>query len=193
MYFDASSQIQSPGLPTPSATSTGPRSTATGSTHTTALSSQELTRLSRYTSFTKPPQSALPRRLRRVLTHWTPGTDPSTYDWQSATRSIEYGIDEAEHEEMTEKERKRFQRAAERHLRRQRREAEESQRQQLLNSQAPEIFSTSQPLFQPKAESQREYESQGAGSSQMQGMPASQILPGRLGGRPPIKKRKYGF
>jgi RNA polymerase I-specific transcription initiation factor RRN6 len=193
IYFDASSQIQSPGLPTPSATSSGPRSTVTGSTHTSALSSQELTRLSRYTSFTKPAPSALPRRLRRVLTHWTPGTDPSTYDWQSATRSIANGIDEAEDEEMTEKERKRLQRATERHLRRQRREAEESQRQQLLNSQAPEIFSTSQPLSRPKAESQREYESQLAGSSQMQGMPASQILPGRHGGRPPIKKRKYGF
>jgi RNA polymerase I-specific transcription initiation factor RRN6 len=193
VYFDASSQIQSPGLPTPSATSTGPRSTATVSTQTSALSSQELIRLSRYTSFTRPPASSLPRRLRRVLTHWTPGTDPSTYDWQLATRSIAYGDDEIAEEEMTEKERKRLQRATERHLRRQRREAEESQRQQLLNSQAPEIFSTSQPLFRPKAESQREYETQVAGSSQMQGMPASQILPGRHGGRAPIKKRKYGF
>lgn len=194
VYYDASSQRQTPALPTP--TASAPASTVTESSHPSSFAAPETARLSRYTTFTaKTAPPVLPRRLKRVLAHWKLGTDPSTYDWLATSRQHSQWEDEAEDEGMTEKERRRMQRRTERYVRRQRREAEESQQQQALSSQAPDIISASQPQQRTtRAESQR-----AAGSSQQnletsQLPVASQVLPGKHGGRPPPKKkRKSGF
>lgn len=195
LYFDASSQVGSSRLPTPS-------DSASMSIPTSANSA--IARLSRYTAFTgKPSPPSLPRRLNRVLAHWTIGADPASYDWTLASQHISRrDEEEAEGEELTEKERARLQRRTERYVRRQRREAEETQRMQLLSSQAPEIVSGSQPgqlvraasqLGVSGGESQSQSQSQSQGRSKPQAV-ASQVLPGRHGGRPPKKKkRKSGF
>lgn len=193
-YLDSSSQLQSQQslLPTPSPSATP--SVTTGSSHPSTFAAPEITRLSRYTTFSKPAPSALPRSLTNILSHWTLGADPANYDWLSTSRRIAQREDETD-EAMTEKERARMQRRAERHMRRQRREAAASQAAQLASSQAPEIVSASQPLQVPvgKTESQPYGV---AGSSQSLGLsqlPASQVVPGRFGGRPAKKKRKQGF
>ena len=190
LYFEASSQPGSSRLPTPS---------NSASTAVATASNSAVTRLSRYTTFTgKPSPPPLPRRLNRVLAHWTTSADPSTYDWTSASRlfSRRDADEEAECEELTEKERARLQRRTERHLRRQRREAEETQRMQLLSNQAPEIVSGSQPGRLVRATSRLGVsggENQSQSQSQGQQAVTSQVLPGRHGGRPPKKKRKSGF
>ena len=185
VYFDASSQPRSPSA-APSA--------ITGSSHPSTFIAPEISHLSRYTTFTaKSTPPPLPRRLRRVLSHWTPGTDPAAYDWRGTYRHLsQRDEDDAEGEEMTEKERRRLQRRTERHVKRQRKEAEESQRLQALSSQAPEIVSASQAAQVTRGNSQTPGLVE---SSQPQGPAmASQILPGRQGGRPPArKKRKSGF
>jgi hypothetical protein len=89
-----------------------------------------------------------------------------------------------------------MQRRTERYVRRQRREAEETARLQLLSSQAPEIVVGSQPGRLVRALSQ--HAAGGADSqsqSQSQGrLVASQVLTGPHGGRKPAKKkRKSGF
>ncbi|KAK5168281.1 uncharacterized protein LTR77_006850 [Saxophila tyrrhenica] len=192
-------ELQPPPLPTPSASTSAPQSSATGTSYSTAQTSQSLARLSRYTAFTNATTTpTLPRRLNRVLTHWNLGDNPSTYDWRTTSHTISQNENAGlSNEDMTERERQRVQRRAERNLRRQRREAEESQKQQALSSQAPYVVSASQPRAAAQAMSQGTQRvkvgSQSQGMSQEQ-MVASQVLPGRHGGRGPArKKRKSGF
>ncbi|KAI6794107.1 hypothetical protein KC363_g5020 [Hortaea werneckii] len=192
--YDSSSQVQHSQrsiLPTPSPSATPSVTTASSGT---SIFASEVSRLARITSFSKPAPSALPRSLRNVLAHWPPDEDPDEYDWVKTSRRIRHA-DEAFEDEagMTEKERLRLQRRAERHIRRQRKEAAASQAAQIASSQAPEIAISAS---QPRAE---KVESQPVGlaaSSQIQdrGVPsASQMVPGRFGGRPAKKKRKQGF
>ncbi|KXT01531.1 hypothetical protein AC578_4543 [Pseudocercospora eumusae] len=181
--------------PTPSPTATP--SVTTASSHYSSLAAPELYRLGKYINFSKPSPMVLPKPLTKVLSHWDVGADPNDYDWLSTSKDItRQEEEEGQNEEMTEKERQRARRRAERHIRRQRKEAAASQAQQLASSQAPEILSASQPVAF-KVESQPAH---AAGSSQSQGLGlsasniASQVVPGRFGGRPPPKKkRKSGF
>lgn len=195
--------------PTPSGPSTLPTPSATSSTITTSssllkTSSPELSRLSHYTSFSKPPPTSLPSSLQKVLSHWQLGADPSNYNWHTTTTTSHQP--DSETEEMSTKERERVQRRAQRYIKRQRREAEESERLRVRNTQAPEIFSASQPSVRGRemesqptdfglvaGSSQSQSQSQGDGVSRR--FPASQVLPGRFGGRgpPARKKRKSGF
>ncbi|CAK3892251.1 Hypothetical predicted protein [Lecanosticta acicola] len=186
---------QPSALPTPSPTGTPSLTTASG--HSSSFAAPELHRLSRYTSFANPAPTVLPRGLRNVLSHWEVGEDPSKYEWVSTSKKLAQKDDEAD-EGTTEKERMRSLRRAERHLRRQRKEAAASQAQQLASSQATEIVTASQP---PTMKTDNP-PSAIAGSSQTQttqgpsqiAIAASQIVPGRFGGRPPPKKkRKQGF
>jgi RNA polymerase I-specific transcription initiation factor RRN6 len=181
----ASSQpFPSSALPTPSQTNTPSQtpSITTASTHTTLFSAPEPHRLSKFTTFTKPPPPALPRSLANILSHWTPGENLETYDWMSTARVLAQQ-DEDANEEMTETERRRAQRRAERHLKRQRKEAAASQAREVASSQAPAIFSQpprgveSQPLSgMPPASSQFTAVG-GTGVT-------SQVEAGRFGGRP---------
>ena len=193
--YDASGRLQTPALPTPSASA----STITGSSHLSSFAAPEVARLSKYTTFSEEAPPALPRALNKVLSHWAVGIDPAEYDWQSTARQVSRRGEEADDDDMTEKERRQMQRRTERYIRRQRSEAEESQRQQMLSSQAPEIVSASQPAQRQGLRRAESQVSAGAavGSSQSYGlsqMVASQVVPGPHGGRrPPRKKRKSGF
>lgn len=199
-------------LPTPSPT--GTPSVTTASSRATTFSSAEVSNLMKFTTFTKPTPSALPRNLTKLLAHWTPGTDPEAYDWITTSRSISQRTREEEADsQLTEKQRARAHRKAERYIRRQRKEAEASQMQMMASSQMPElVVSASQPLPPPSA---RKPAAAAAAFSQPQGRPGpappafggvlnssqhmgpgavSQAVPGRFGGRPPVKKkRKQGF
>jgi RNA polymerase I-specific transcription initiation factor RRN6 len=214
LYNPYASQLQSQSqsvLPTPSPT--GTPSVTTASSRATTFSSAEVSNLMKFTTFTKPTPSALPRNLTKLLAHWTPGTDPEAYDWITTSRSISQRTREEEADsQLTEKQRARAHRKAERYIRRQRKEAEASQMQMMASSQMPElVVSASQPLPPPSARkpataavfSQPQGRSGMAppafggvlNSSQHMGPgAASQAVPGRFGGRPPVKKkRKQGF
>ncbi|KAK5734865.1 hypothetical protein LTR17_008637 [Elasticomyces elasticus] len=178
-------------LPTPSPTATP--SVTTGSSHVSTFTAPEITRLSQYTTFSRPAPPALPRSLAKVLDHWHIGADPADYDWRATSRRVAEHEVEAD-EQMTEKDQERVRRRAEKHLRRQRREAAASEAARVATSQALEIVSASQPQHVPRVESQP---TGAVDSSQSQGLgigAASQVVPGRFGGRPPPKKkRKQGF
>ena len=193
VYFDASSQPQSPSKSRRSPSVTP--SVATGSSFPSTFTAPPISRLSHYTNFSGnlalPP---LPRRLNRVLAHWVPGADPASYEWLTASRHFsQRDEEEAEGEGMTEKERSRMERRTQRYVRRQRREAEASQRQQMLSSQAPEIVTASQPAPVSRANSQPAALGGDSQSQEVSQPMASQVLPGRHGGRPARKKRKSGF
>ncbi|KAK1043197.1 hypothetical protein LTS16_008257 [Friedmanniomyces endolithicus] len=197
----ASSQMTSQlrALPTPSPSATP--SVTTTTSYSTTSAAPELTRLKRYTAFSKPTAPpTLPRSLANVLAHWQPGSDPAAYDWRATSRHLGEQDVEAD-EQMTEADRARAQRRAARHLRRQRREAVASEAAAVAGSQALEIVRVSQPrvLQGVRGDSQREVGGR-EGSSQDVGVgaggvgSASQVVPGRFGGRPPArKKRKQGF
>ncbi|GAB7361078.1 hypothetical protein MBLNU230_g1116t1 [Neophaeotheca triangularis] len=181
-------------LPTPSPTATPSVTTAS---YPASIVAPEVSRLSRYTTFNGPTPPALPKALNRVLAHWPPGTDPANYDWLSTYRRLEQPSESVD-EDMTEKERARLQRRAERHIRRQRREAKVSEQQHIASSQAPRVApSQSQGLSQkppPMMGSQPAAvlaSSQSVGAGQIPA--ASQVERGKFGGKPPKKKRKQGF
>lgn len=204
-YSQPSQLASQSALPTPSPT--GTPSVTTNSSRTSAFSSAEIARLRKYTTFTKPAPSSS-RSVNKLLSHWTLGSDPESYDWLATSRQINRQTEEEEAEsQLTEKERARLHRKAERHIRRQRKEAAASQQQQLASSQMPElVVSASQPPARPaaaKGYGQATPSRPGAanvggmlGSSQSAATPgaASQAVAGRFGGRPPAKKkRKQGF
>jgi RNA polymerase I-specific transcription initiation factor RRN6 len=179
-------------LPTPSPTATP--SITTISSHPSSFAAPELYRVSKYTSFSRPGPSVLPRPLTKVLSHWKLGADPSDYDWLSTSnRMMKWEETEADND-LTEKERAQMQKRALRHIKRQRKEAAASQAQQLASSQAPAILTASQP---ERASTMGSARNLVIGSSQSNGMgvaAASQVMPGRFGGKPPPrKKRKSGF
>ena len=206
-------QSQSQSLPTPSPTGTPSVTTASSRT---SISSAEISHLKKFTTFTKPIPSTLPRSLTKILNHWTLGSNPEAYDWVATSRTISQQTREEEADsQLTEKQRARAHRKAERHIRRQRKEAQASQVQMLASSQMPElVVSASQPQavgggvrgdigggskFFASAGRQGAPPPSGfggmMGSSQSMGpAAASQAVAGRFGGRPPVKKkRKQGF
>ncbi|KAM3419230.1 hypothetical protein BST61_g5170 [Cercospora zeina] len=187
MEIAESSQFST--LPTPSPTATP--SVITMSTGLSSFAAPEIYRLCRYTTFSKPSPSVLSRPMSRILSHWTIGDCPAEYDWQSVSKHVQRD-DEGEDdvEEMSERDRKRLQRRAERHIKRQRREAEASQAQQMASSQAPEILTASQPVAVAR-DSQPSIASSQPTAARI--AVASQVVPGRFGGRPVKKKRKSGF
>lgn len=185
----ANRSAQYSALPTPSPTATP--SVITMSTGMSSFAAPEIYRLSKYAPITRPSPLILARPMRKVLSHWIEGESPDDYDWRTASKEIQREEENEEAEDMTEKERQRLRRQAERHMRRQRKEAEASQAQQMASSQAPEIMAASQPNIFAQ-------ESQPAPASSQPSLPraaaASQVVPGRFGGRPPPKKkRKSGF
>ncbi|KAK0289387.1 hypothetical protein LTR35_002584 [Friedmanniomyces endolithicus] len=191
--------FQLPTLPTPFPSAT-PSVTITSS-YSTTLAAPELARLKRYISFSRPiAPSTLPHSLANVLAHWLPGSDTAAYDWRTTSRRLGEQDVEAD-EQMTEADRARAQRRAARHLRRQRREAVASEAATMAGSQALEIVRVGQPLGLQgvRGGSQREVggregSSQGLGVGDVGTGAASQVVPGRFGGRPPArKKRKQGF
>nr|POE47563.1 hypothetical protein CFP56_00894 [Quercus suber] len=198
---------QDSGLPTPSLTATPSVTTAPSvSTNqaSTIYTSAEISRLSKYTTFTPKPASThfaspLPRSLGNVLSHWSVGTDPQEYDWVASTHRILMQRYREDEEGMGEKEQMFARKKVERHIKRQRREAEEMERNRVQSSQATMVMSSQLPVRKKVSEGSRSV----ASSGQLRGQRgqdlaiASQVVPGRFGGRPEYtpkkRKRKQGF
>lgn len=211
IYIDASSQLPSQ-TSSRADFSSAPPSQITTSTRSSALLAPRITRMSRYTTFSHPAVP-LPRSMETVLAHWDTSADPNSYDWLATTRHLARRRDAEDEEDLTERDRAKVQRRAERHIRRQRREAAASRAALIASSQAPAIAVASQPAsvhggegVRPLGEALAAQSFSGAlvESSQTTApaavagavMPASQIVPGRFGGRPPPRKkakRKQGF
>ncbi|WPG99130.1 Hypothetical protein R9X50_00194100 [Acrodontium crateriforme] len=211
VYLDASSQLHSQTSSRADFHSAAP-SQITSSTRASALLAPRITRMSRYTTFS---QAAVPlsRSMETVIAHWDTSANPEEYDWLTTTRQLARRRDVEDEEELNERDRAKVQRRAERHIRRQRREAAASQAAMLASSQAPEIAVASQPASVYGGEAGRSLAeipaTQSFGGPWMESsqttapatgtasmFPASQIVPGRFGGRPPPKKkakRKQGF
>ncbi|CZT17093.1 uncharacterized protein RCC_02925 [Ramularia collo-cygni] len=191
--LNSSQTFPSSALPTPSQTP----SITTASSHPSAYAAPELHRLSKYTAFSQTAPPALPRSLNNVLSHWKVGEDIKNYDWMSTSRTLAQQDEEAD-DDMTEADRRRAQRRAEKHMRRQRREAAASQAQLIASSQAPEIYSASQPTMS-RVESQpsgmlasSQFTGRGPGTAA-----TSQVEAGRFGGKLAAtagkKRRRQGF
>lgn len=188
-----SSQYSALPTPSPTATTATP-SVITMSTGMSNFAAPEIYRLSKYAPIIRPSPLVLARPMRKILSHWIEGESPDDYDWRNASKDLQREEENEEAVEMTEKERKRLHRQAERHMRRQRKEAEASQAQQMASSQAPEIMAASQPnVFTTESQSAAPASSQPS-LPRAAAAAASQVVPGRFGGRPPPKKkRKSGF
>lgn len=154
------------------------------------------------------PITLLPS-VSELLSHWQPGTDPSTYDWEATERTIRPDALDEENQELREKERRR----KERRDKRQRRE-DELMRAKTQTSSQPAFLQPTFPRSSPgpilgsmAASSQvpiptssqmpSTLHSQGVrfggfgGFGGMNSMlPQSQVEPGKFGGRPDKKKKK---
>lgn len=151
----------------------------------------------------------LPPSVSELLSHWQPGTDPRTYDWEAAERAIRPDAADEESQEQQEEERKRKERRA----RRQRREDERLWAKTQASSQPAfmqPLFPRSSPgpAFDAMAASSQvpvptssqipsHVRSQGGafggfgGFGGMNSMvPQSQVEPGKFGGRNDKKKKK---
>lgn len=198
------------GFPTPSPTATPSLTTMTSlSSHPSTMASPEYLRLQQYATFSsdKTAPAPLPKRLAKTLAHWSVGGNPGEYDWLSVQKRQEREAEE-EDEDLTPRERARLKKRAERHLRKQRRDTEKAASMNLASSQVPAIFSASQPSSVLRRRAPMALPttpaagaaSQGAlllssprtTQSQPHAFPASQIVPGKFGGRgqPPKKKKK---
>lgn len=182
--------MSSQALPTPSPSATPSLASNSLSSHPSTLVASEYAHLQRLTTFSSDKVAPAPllKSLSNMLAHWKPGGDPDQYDWLAAQRQLDKEA-EFEDEDLTPEERARLKRRAEKHLRRQRRETALAQSQGLLSSQAPGLVSSSQVVpigvSQPLGFARSQV-------TQSQGFefPASQVEPGRFGGRAPAKKRR---
>jgi RNA polymerase I-specific transcription initiation factor RRN6 len=165
-----------------------------------------------------PPQTTITPSVTQLLSHWQPGTDPSTYDWEAIERADRVeNLDETSQQRIEKAHKKK-----ERRERRQQRENEVAQSQPssqpFAKPQLPsQPFMRPQPLSQPAtflkpaafprsspepmlgSSSQMPFSQvplPGTGfDSQSQAVPStlaaqSQVEPGRFGGRPDKKKKK---
>ncbi|KZM24026.1 uncharacterized protein EKO05_0009328 [Ascochyta rabiei] len=146
--------------------------------------------------------------VSELLSHWNPGSDPGSYDWEATEHSLRPEAPDEVSQELREKERKK----RERREKRQRREDELMRAKSQTSSQA--VFA--QPPF-PRSSPGPTFGGMGPSSqvpipsssqtpNQFHGqrgafggfggvhstVPQSQVEPGRFGGRPDKKKKKKG-
>jgi RNA polymerase I-specific transcription initiation factor RRN6 len=154
-------------------------------------------------------QIVLPPSVSELLSHWQPGTDPSTYDWEATERAIRPDADDEETQKQREEERKK----KERRDRRQRREDERLRAKIQASSQSAftqpafprsspgpsfgGMAASSQVPVPTSSQIPSHVHSQGAafggfgGFGGMNSMvPQSQVEPGKFGGQPDKKKKK---
>jgi RNA polymerase I-specific transcription initiation factor RRN6 len=186
-----------PAAPSPSTLST-PNHSSTLSTLSSSIPSRPsnpITRLSQHLKINNPPPE-IRQGVGKVLAHWTPGSDPSTYDWEATTQSLDQ-----EEDEESQQQREKAKRKQERLKKRQRREEEIARGRGGMESQPPyalEQLSMSQIPRRspgPGIGGMGEFDTGkvgGSSQSHSQGMPfiQSQVEPGRHGGRPVKKKKK---
>ncbi|KAK8212151.1 RNA polymerase I-specific transcription initiation factor RRN6-like protein [Phyllosticta capitalensis] len=181
-------------FPTPSATPSLVSGT-TFSSGVSSLSDGAMSRLRQYTTFSKQ-QPALNRQMTRMLSHWTPGADPSMYNYSATKRADEHAA-AMDDESLTQKDRERLHKKAMRHLKRQRREtaahlaqSQQAQTPMLVHQQprsSPGLASAPRPNLMSS-----QFVSSQATPSQF---PSTQVERGTHGGRPKkkVKRRMEGF
>jgi RNA polymerase I-specific transcription initiation factor RRN6 len=186
-----------PTLASPSTLSTPNHSSAlpTFSSSISQRPSNPITRLSQHLQINNPPPD-IRQGVGKVLAHWTPGSDPSTYDWEATTQSLDQ-----EEDEESQQQREKAKRKQERLKKRQRREEAIARGRGGMESQPPyALDQLSVPQFPrsspgPGIGGMGEFDVAkmgGSSQSHSQGMPfiQSQVEPGRHGGRPVKKKKK---
>jgi RNA polymerase I-specific transcription initiation factor RRN6 len=155
--------------------------------------SDPLSRLRKHLRIEKPLPERLPPSIAQVLTHWQPGANPNTYNWEEIEGAIQDSL--AVDNESTQQKRDKARRKKERKDMRQRREDElfqhrtGSQPQMFRSSPGPTLergvgmeMSSQVPVVQSQSQSQP------FGGMVVQ----SQREPGKHGGRPEAKKKKKG-
>jgi RNA polymerase I-specific transcription initiation factor RRN6 len=164
------------------------------------------TSLSQFLRITKPPP--MPPNMSQLLMHLQPNTDPSAYDWDATTRAINEQLHIGDEEQVSQKDKERMKRKAERLLKRQQRERDlekKAESQPLLfgrdagglrSSPVPMTmrFKAGADTSSSQAPKMMSSQSQGFGGLGM-GVFQSQVEPGRHGGRPKkkMKTRMEGF
>ncbi|KAF2121703.1 RNA polymerase I-specific transcription initiation factor RRN6-like protein [Lophiotrema nucula] len=155
-----------------------------------------IARLSQHLRITKPA-AAIPPGVSGILKHWQLGADPNAYNWETTTSTVQEELGEGE--QLTPSERERRQRKAERHLKRQKKEAEtnsarEAESRRMVESQPVGGARDGGFRSSPPPRIGVGMSSQVPSQSQMPplgGFPVmSQVEPGRHGGRPTKKKPK---
>ncbi|KAJ8118732.1 hypothetical protein OPT61_g340 [Boeremia exigua] len=203
----SASLLPSSSLPTPPQSSVPPSSPLL-TEYVRPLAGDPLSRLRKHLTI-DDESSSLPMVLApsvsELLSHWQPGTDPSTYDWEATERTLRPEMLDDESQESREKERKK----KERRDKRQRRE-DELMRAKTQTSSQPMFLppagprSSPGPSFGGMAASSQVPMPMSQMSSQVHGvgggfggfggghgmMPQSQAEPGKFGGRPEKKKKK---
>jgi len=183
--------IPSSSLPTSSQSS--PSWDAPASTVGFPLLTDPLARLHQYlntTSHSAPHQPApTSPNIHRILSHWSPGTDPSLYNYEATERAL---ADEMELDEVSQAKREKARRKKERREKRQRKENQLFESQQgetrpvvLRSSPGPVGLARSSQV--PVA-SQDQIQGMGVGVGGL--VVLSQVEPGKHGGRPAKKKGK---
>tara|TARA_R110002003_G_scaffold232_9_gene16769 strand:- start:5799 stop:6869 length:1071 start_codon:yes stop_codon:yes gene_type:complete len=180
-----SSQTQFNPLPSPSSSST---------------SADPVARLSKYLKFKDDatPSAPLPPSVNQLLSHWQPGTDPRTYDWEAIERADRADNIDAPSQQQVEKERRR----------KERRDRKQKREDELARSQpSSQPFTFAKPAIprsspgptlggmssssQVPSQSYTQVPLPGSGPSSQGPFGAqSQVEPGRFGGRPEKKKKK---
>ncbi|MCJ1355094.1 MAG: hypothetical protein MMC33_005085 [Icmadophila ericetorum] len=182
------------------AQSTYPQSSATSDTPAEKNESNE--RLRTLTTLaTQPPLS---KATKKVLSHWSLGTDPWTYDWE-ATSELLRQVEEGEEEVTDERQSRKKQRRREKQS--QRRQQNDSVTERLMSSQllppvvqssqfeAPPVVRSGSPIspggFDPHMTPLRsQLAITGFGGGSQIGFGSSQVM-GRIGS--PRKKKRAGF
>ncbi|KAF2816439.1 uncharacterized protein BDZ99DRAFT_407237 [Mytilinidion resinicola] len=183
-------------LPTPETTP----SVASGSTFTSSSQGSgdnPITRLRQHVQITKPQRLTQSEHSAgsQVLLHWRNhfGQDPANYDWEATTKAIRETMSINEDEGMSEPQRARIRRKAERHLKRQRREtavADAASSMPPFSTSESQPFATSESV--PLRSSPGPFRQDHSQSTQANSQPAlaSQVERGVFGGRPEAKKAK---
>lgn len=215
--FPGPKQDSAVPFPSDALRSSPPPSTPTPAPRILSAIYDPLARLRRHLDISTPAPT-VPANISQILMHWTHASDPSIYDYAATTAAIDttLGILPSEEASLTQKERGRAKRRAERLAKRQKRESEIAMRDRLAESQSVSLavstrssptpatagrsargVGESQPVkLERDIEREREMRTSPVNSSQAF-TPArvqSQVEPGRHGGRlfgtPATKKKK---
>jgi len=140
---DPTSWMSSQPLPTPSSS----QSESSSQSSVPSISTTDpLARLRKHLKFrddtVAEPQTAMPPNVSQLLSHWQPGVDPQTYDWEAIERA-----DRAEH--LDEGSQKRAEKARKRKERRERNQQRENDLARAQPSSQP--FTFPQATFHPSA------------------------------------------
>lgn len=188
----SSSQLTSHPLPTPEPTPSLISSVSSAS----SLGSVGLTSLRQHVA-TNKPSIILNSTMSNLLAHWTPGEDPSAYNWAAKTQELQ---PEDGTEGLSSRAKKKLEKRMKRYLKRQRTEAAATTSTSTgtsdllslpIRGTEPRIVQSSPvPGMRFDAQALQSSQSQLQSQQQLLQAMASQVEQGRFGGRTIKKKKK---